>query len=210
MSARTAEHRRFTALRPASMVELVSSADLPTRFGMFRILGFQDQTGDEYATLVRGELEGARDVPVRLHSQCLTGDALGSLRCDCRDQLEEALRILGASERGVLIYLPQEGRGIGLGNKLRAYHLQDQGYDTVDANLALGFPSDLRRYDPAAGILRHLGVVSVEILTNNPEKVEALERNGIIVSRRTPIVIPPNPHNARYLDTKRTRCGHLL
>lgn len=209
MSSRNTESRGSAPPHQAT-VQLVSSADLPTRNGPFKILAFCDDEGREYATLVRGELAGAENVLVRLHSQCLTGDALGSIRCDCRAQLEASMDALGRAERGVLIYLPQEGRGIGLCNKIRAYSLQDLGMDTVEANIALGFPNDMRSYDEAAVILRTLGVASVHLLTNNPDKVDSLVRNGIRVTERVPLVVGSTPQNRRYLDTKRRKCGHML
>jgi len=192
-------------------VRLVGVAELPTRFGEFRIAAFaNDHDGKEHVALVRGDVRGGVDVPVRLHSECLTGDALGSLRCDCRDQLEKALEYLGRQDRGVLLYLRQEGRGIGLLNKIRAYALQDRGFDTVDANRALGFQDDEREYLVAAHMLRALGVHSVRLLTNNPDKVEQLEAHGVVVSERVPHVLPPNVHNVGYLRTKATRSGHFI
>jgi GTP cyclohydrolase II len=202
------------AVRPDSGrpgVKVSAVAELPTRFGHFRIVAFRnDRDGKEHVALVHGDVAGAEALPTRLHSECLTGDALGSLRCDCRDQLERALRELGSRERGVLIYLRQEGRGIGLLNKVRAYALQDEGLDTVDANLALGFRSDERDYGVAAEMLRCLGVCSVQLMTNNPDKVEQLERHGIRVTARLPLLTPPNEHNRSYLETKAARSGHDL
>jgi GTP cyclohydrolase II len=196
---------------PLSRVELVATTRLPTRHGDFKLLAFRNpRSQQEYATLVKGEPRGHRDVILRLHSECLTGDVFGSLRCDCGPQLAASLEIIGQADRGVLIYLPQEGRGIGLANKIRAYALQDRGMDTVEANHALGFPNDLRDYHDAADILRLLGVESVAVLTNNPEKIEQLSGFGIEVSRRLPLVEGENPCNARYLSTKKEKCGHLL
>ncbi|MBN1334977.1 MAG: GTP cyclohydrolase II [Deltaproteobacteria bacterium] len=192
------------------MVRHVASAWLPTRFGDFRILGFVDEEGQEYVVLTRGDVAGAEDVPVRLHSECFTGDVLGSLRCDCREQLEASLRFIGHSERGVVLYLPHEGRGIGLLNKIRAYALQELGLDTVEANLALGFESDLRTWGAAAAILRILQVRSIRLLTNNPDKIEAMDQLGIPVTGRIPLRMKPTRFNRRYLDTKRDKCGHLL
>jgi len=148
-------------------------------------------------------------VPVRLHSECLTGDVMGSLRCDCRDQLEKSLRFIEEHGTGVLVYLRQEGRGIGLMNKIRAYSLQEKGYDTVEANQRLGFENDLRDYDLAVRILKALEVKSVALITNNPAKIAALAKGGILVSRRIPLVVRPNRFNARYLKTKRSKLGHL-
>lgn len=194
-----------------SCVRIAAIADLPTRFGTFHIVAFwNNRDGKEHVALVRGDVTGAADVPVRLHSECLTGDALGSLRCDCRDQLEAALRMLGQQERGILLYMRQEGRGIGLLNKLRAYGLQDYGYDTVEANLALGFGDDEREYSVAAHMLMSLKVESIQLLTNNPRKIAALTALGIQVTGRIPLIMPPNPYNRFYLETKARRSGHLL
>lgn len=192
-------------------VKVDGVADLPTRFGDFRIVAFwNNRDGKEHVALVHGDVMGHEHVPTRLHSECLTGDGLGSLRCDCRDQLEKALRDLAAGERGLLLYLRQEGRGIGLTNKIRAYALQDRGMDTVDANLALGFRDDERDYAVAAHMLASLNVGSIRLLTNNPLKVQQLQAHGVVVSDRVPHVIRPNDHNRRYLHTKATRSGHLL
>ncbi len=192
-------------------VRFAAEARLPSRHGDFRVLAFECATdGQDYGVVVRGELDGAEEVPVRLHSECFTGDVMGSLRCDCRDQLEASLAYLAESERGAIVYLPQEGRGIGLANKIRAYALQEGGLDTVEANLALGFPDDLRRYDVAAEIIRLLGIRSVRLLTNNPAKLAGLRRAGIPVVGHIPLRAAPNPHNARYLSTKRDKSGHLL
>jgi GTP cyclohydrolase II len=160
--------------------------------------------------MVHGDVMGAEDVPTRLHSECLTGDVMGSLRCDCRDQLEAALRRLGSMPRGLLLYLRQEGRGIGLINKVRAYALQDRGLDTVDANIALGFRDDERDYSIAAHMLASLNVCSVRLMTNNPNKIRQLEQHGIRVSGRIPHVMPPNEHNLFYLQTKAARSGHFI
>lgn len=191
-------------------LRFVAEARFPTRFGEFRLIGFEGPDDEEFIACVRGDLAGERGVPVRLHSECFTGDVLGSFRCDCRDQLEAALVLLGRSERGAVLYLPQEGRGIGLLNKIKAYALQDQGLDTVEANLALGFADDLRDYSLAAEMLRHLGIESVCLLTNNPKKVDGLEESGICVEGIIPIRMTPNEHNSSYLETKRRKSGHLL
>jgi len=190
---------------------LLSQARLPTRFGDFDVAVFEiDGTPAEAVALMHGPLGGNTIPLVRLHSECLTGDVLGSLRCDCGEQLQEALALIASADSGVLLYLRQEGRGIGLANKIRAYALQDQGLDTVDANLALGLPVDRREYASAAAILRKLGLRQVRLLTNNPLKSAALERHGIQVVERVPLAVRPNSVNRRYLRTKADRMGHLL
>src|SRR5512133_175315 len=192
-------------------VHIEAIAELPSRFGDFHIVAFSNnQDGKEHVAIIKGEVFGAEEVPTRLHSECLTGDIIGSLRCDCRDQLEAALRTLGAGERGLLLYLRQEGRGIGLINKIRAYGLQDLGLDTVDANLALGFRDDERDYAVAAHMLLGLRVRSVRLMTNNPQKVGQLTQHGVTVSGRIPHVLPSNPHNRFYLETKAKRSGHFI
>lgn len=192
-------------------VKIMGVADLPSRFGDFRIVAFwNNRDAKEHAAIVRGDILAAEDVPTRLHSECLTGDIIGSLRCDCRDQLEFALRQMGSLERGVLLYLRQEGRGIGLINKVRAYSLQDRGLDTVEANLALGFRDDERDYAVAAHMLHSLTIRSIQLMTNNPRKIEQLTEHGVKVSKRLRHVIPPNPHNRFYLETKRDRSGHWI
>ena len=194
-----------------SLVRLAAEAELPSRYGAFRVVAFESPTdGKEYAAVVRGVVADAEGVPVRLHSECFTGDVMGSLRCDCRDQLEAALEFIGRAPRGAVVYLRQEGRGIGLANKIRAYALQERGLDTVEANLALGFKDDQRRYDIGADILRLLGIRSVYLLTNNPSKQDSLERLGMPVLGRIPLRVAPNEHNAFYLETKRLKSGHLL
>jgi GTP cyclohydrolase II len=192
-------------------VRVVAVADLPTRFGRFRIVAFyNNRDNKEHIALVHGDVLGREDVVVRLHSECLTGDALGSLRCDCRDQLAVALTRIAQEPCGVLLYLRQEGRGIGLLNKIRAYALQDHGLDTVDANLALGFRDDERDYAVAAHMIASLTVRSIRLLTNNPRKVEELVRYGIPVSARIPHNIPANEFNRFYLETKAHRSGHFI
>lgn len=186
-----------------------AEASLPTRFGEFRIAVYRVD-GTEVTALSRGDLSGDEPVLVRLHSECLTGDALGSLRCDCGDQLETSLEQLGRADRGVLLYLRHEGRGIGLFNKVRAYALQDRGFDTVDANVALGLPIDARDYSAAASVLRALGIRSVRLITNNPAKIAGLRARGVAVVERVPVQTLPNPTNADYLRAKATRLGHLL
>jgi GTP cyclohydrolase II len=192
-------------------VKVVGVADLPTRFGEFRIVAFwNNRDAKEHVAVVHGDVIDREDVPTRLHSECLTGDALGSLRCDCRDQLEVALRVLGGLERGCLLYLRQEGRGIGLINKVRAYALQDIGLDTVEANLALGFRDDERDYAIAAHMLKSLSIRSVRLMTNNPAKIRQLTQYGVRVAGRIPHVIPSNSHNRFYLETKASRSGHFI
>jgi GTP cyclohydrolase II len=192
-------------------VRVDAVADLPTRFGRFRIVAFwNNRDGKEHVALVHGDAMGASDVPARLHSECLTGDALGSLRCDCRDQLEVALCRLSTMPRGVLLYLRQEGRGIGLRNKIRAYQLQDRGLDTVEANRALGFRDDERDYQIAAHMLASLNIDSIQLMTNNPDKIAQLQRYGVKIAKRIPHVIAPNEFNRAYLLTKAVRSGHQI
>ena len=192
---------------PSTPLELAAEADFPTRWAHFRILGFE-QNGDSAVALRLAERPDA--VPlVRVHSQCLTGDVFGSLRCDCRAQLEMALAMIAAAGNGVLIYEDKEGRGIGLMNKLRAYALQDAGLDTVEANERLGFAADARGYELPAAILNHLGLRQVRLLSNNPEKVRALERAGIAVVERVPCEPEISSHAERYLAVKREKMGHL-
>jgi GTP cyclohydrolase II len=196
---------------PNPVVALQAEATLATRFGAFKIAVFNvEGAPGEVAALTRGPLHGDTIPLVRLHSECLTGDVLGSLRCDCGQQLQAALELIAQAPAGVLLYLPQEGRGIGLANKIRAYALQDQGLDTVDANLALGLPVDRRDYAAAAHILRSLGLRRVRLLTNNPAKSAALEKHGVQVVERVPLEVRPNPVNLDYLKTKADRMGHLL
>jgi GTP cyclohydrolase II len=192
-------------------IEMVAHAALPTRYGHFTIYGFKGRSPQEEAVaLVRGKLN-AKNLPlVRVHSQCLTGDVLTSLRCDCRAQLELSLREIGRAASGVLIYLPQEGRGIGLMNKLRAYQLQDGGMDTVEANESLGFAADARDYDFSAQILKKLGATRIRLLSNNPEKVRQLESAGIQVVERVPCQPRVSAISRSYLKTKKRKMGHLL
>jgi GTP cyclohydrolase II len=192
-------------------VRVVGVADLPTRVGRFKIVAFwNNRDAKEHVAMVHGDVMGAEEVPTRLHSECLTGDVMGSLRCDCRDQLLEGLRRIQSMERGILLYLRQEGRGIGLINKIRAYGLQDQGLDTVEANLALGFRDDERDYAVAAHMLQSLAVKSVRLITNNPNKISQLGQYGVKVAGRIPHVIPPNEYNKFYLETKARRSGHYI
>src|ERR1700736_3635456 len=196
------------------MLNKVAEAHLPTRFGHFRIFGFEGQYGgelEECVVLRMGQVSEPADPPlVRIHSQCLTGDVFHSLRCDCRLQLELALNLIGEDGRGLLIYEHQEGRGIGLLNKLRAYDLQDGGADTVEANERLGFEADLRDYQMPADILRYLNIRSVRLLSNNPDKIAALERAGIRVAERIPCIVAPHESTEGYLRTKKQKLGHLL
>lgn len=190
---------------------LTVAARLPTPHGSFRIHAFQCPfTGEEHVALVKGRVTGREDVLVRLHSECMTGDVFGSERCDCGAQLDAAMRRLGRASRGVLLYLAQEGRGIGIVNKVAAYHLQDHGLDTVDANRVLGFPADLRSYKCAACMLRVLGVRSIQLMTNNPAKIEELQAYGVRVSRRIPLQVRATSGNVRYLRTKKKRLRHIL
>lgn len=192
-------------------VRIVAMAELPTRFGDFHIVAFENnRDGKEHVAITHGDVIGASDVPVRLHSECLTGDAIGSLRCDCRDQLEAALRMIGKMERGIVLYLRQEGRGIGLINKIRAYSLQDMGLDTVQANLALGFRDDERDYAVAAHMLMSLRVKSVRLITNNPKKIQQLTDYGVNVTDRIPHIMEPNEYNRFYLETKAAKSGHMI
>jgi len=192
-------------------VRIVAIADLPSRFGQFQIVAFWNNRDDkEHVAMVHGDVRGRQEVPVRVHSECLTGDALGSLRCDCRDQLEAALVALGNMECGVLLYLRQEGRGIGLLNKIRAYSLQDVGLDTVEANLALGFRDEERDFAIAAHMIRSLDIRSIRLMTNNPYKIEQLKQYGIEITERLQHELPPNPHNHAYLATKLAKMGHTL
>jgi GTP cyclohydrolase II len=192
-----------------TLVERYSEAPLPTDRGPFQVVVFREPSGVEHLAMVRGDVAGEA-VPVRVHSECLTSEVLGSLKCDCRAQLDRALDRIAQAGRGVLVYLRQEGRGIGLGNKIRAYALQAHGHDTYEANRMLGFPDDLRRYDVAAEMLRQLGVRSVELVTNNPLKIAQLVEAGMPVRRRIALPSPANPHNVGYLDVKRERTGHLI
>jgi 3,4-dihydroxy 2-butanone 4-phosphate synthase/GTP cyclohydrolase II len=198
-------------LRREKLVERVAEATLPLPIGSFRVMAYRSVIDpDEHVALVMGDISTPEPVLVRVHSQCVTGDVFGSLRCDCGAQLEESLKRIAKEGRGVVIYMRQEGRGIGLHNKLRAYALQDNGMDTVEANQALGFPADRRDYGIGMQILVDLGVHEMRLLTNNPGKRAGLEGYGLKVVERVPIITEPNPHNVRYLETKRTKLGHLL
>jgi 3,4-dihydroxy 2-butanone 4-phosphate synthase / GTP cyclohydrolase II len=193
------------------MVECVASTNLPTEYGEFRLHAFENQIDKQtHVALVCGDVGDGRDILVRVHSQCLTGDVLRSARCDCGGQLDKALRRIAAERRGVLLYLNQEGRGIGLANKIRAYCLQDEGLDTVEANERLGFKPDQRDYGIGVQILRELGVNSMRLLSNNPRKLVAIEGYGLTVTKWLPLEIPASPSTLRYLTTKRNKLGHVL
>ncbi|MFQ3170249.1 MAG: GTP cyclohydrolase II [Oleispira sp.] len=192
-------------------IKYIASSKLPTPFGIFTMHGFEDDaTGKEHVALSMGDIDSGEPVLTRAHSECLTGDALFSMRCDCGYQLEEALSSIAKAGRGVMLYLRQEGRGIGLLNKIRAYDLQDKGADTVEANERLGFGADLRQYDMCQPMLAHLGVKTIRLMTNNPRKVKALSEAGVNVLERVPIEVGRNPHNDGYLNTKASKLGHYL
>ena len=197
--------------RTERLVERIAIADMPTKYGPFSAYGYRSVIdGQQHVALVCGDVGGAKDVLVRVHSECLTGDVFGSFRCDCGEQLDRAMSQIAQEGTGVLLYLAQEGRGIGLLNKLRAYELQEQGYDTVDANVHLGFPVDSRDYSVGYQILADLGLTSIRVLTNNPRKLEGLDGYGLTVTEQLPIEAEPNTFNAEYLRTKRERMGHIL
>jgi GTP cyclohydrolase II len=205
---------RGDPLRRASTARAArySEASVPTAYGVYQVVVYRELGSPhiEHCAFVRGEVAGAEDLWVRVHSECFTGEVLHSLKCDCREQLAHALEVIALREHGVVVYLRQEGRGIGLGNKIRAYALQAQGVDTVDANLRLGFATDARDYGIAAQILSDLGVSSVALLTNNPTKLRGLCESGTRVTRRVPVEVQSNPHNHEYLNVKRARMGHLI
>jgi 3,4-dihydroxy 2-butanone 4-phosphate synthase/GTP cyclohydrolase II len=197
--------------RTEKLVERIVATRLPTAFGEFTAVGYRSLIDDKHhVAMVKGDVADERDVLVRVHSECLTGDVFHSLRCDCGEQLAAALAMIEREGRGVLLYLSQEGRGIGLLNKLRAYRLQEDGLDTVDANLKLGLPADLRDYGIGAQILSDLGLSSIRILTNNPKKIIGMEGYGLSVTEQVPIQAIPNPHNEDYLRAKRDKLGHIL
>ena len=200
-------HRR----RTERLIERMAEARLPTQYGEFRVMAYRSTIDpDEHVALVLGEVKGEEPVLVRVHSECLTGDVFGSLRCDCGQQISLAMQAIAQEGRGIFLYMRQEGRGIGFHNKIKAYSLQDQGLDTVEANRHLGFAPDLRDYGIGAQILRDLGIKKLRLLTNNPKKVVGLEGYGLTVVGTLPIVVPPNPHNRHYLETKQKKLGHHL
>ncbi len=206
-------HRHFTynGKNIEICVQIVAVANLPTRYGKFQIVAFQNNLDNkDHVALVKGDIYGRANVPVRLHSECLTGDTLGSLRCDCYDQLVISLKKIASYQNGILLYMRQEGRGIGLTNKICAYQLQDYGFDTFEANKALGFEEDERDYLVAAHMLMALNVRSIKLMTNNPEKILDLACHGINVTGREPIIVTPNKYNREYMRTKYEKSCHLL
>ena len=192
-------------------VERIAEAKLPTEYGEFRIVAFRSRaSGEEFPVLIKGDLSADRPSPVRVHSQCLTGDVFHSLKCDCGRQLDHAMRLIQQEGHGVIVYQMQEGRGIGITNKIRAYALQDAGQDTVEANLSLGFEADLRSYECCAEIMKQLGLRKIRLMSNNPEKIAALEQAGLEIVERIKIEIEPHEVTRNYLKTKKEKMGHLL
>jgi 3,4-dihydroxy 2-butanone 4-phosphate synthase/GTP cyclohydrolase II len=198
-------------LKTDSLIEEIVRVDMPTKWGHFKLIAFREKnTSNEHLALIKGEWKENEPVMVRVHSSCFTGDILGSLRCDCGDQLHQAMQMVETNKTGIILYMNQEGRGIGLVNKLKAYKLQEDGMDTVEANLHLGFPMDKRDYGVGAQILRYLGVSRIKLISNNPKKRTGLSGYGLEIVETIPIQIPSNPHNERYLNTKRDKLGHTL
>ena len=191
------------------LIRKTVESNLPTKYGSFAVIAYEDCNYGQHLALVKGEVFGKENVFVRVHSECLTGDALLSLRCDCGPQLKKALKVI-SKKGGVLLYMAQEGRGIGLMNKIAAYHLQDHGMDTVEANLKLGFKADARDYTIGAQILADLGLSTINLLTNNPKKIEGLEKYGLKIAQRIPLLIKPNKNNKKYLKTKKEKLGHYI
>lgn len=199
------------SMQECAGVELLARANLPTEFGLFQIFGFKSLlTGEEFPVLVKGEMDPDTPTLVRIHSQCLTGDVFHSLKCDCGRQLDRAMTLIQEAGRGVIIYQQQEGRGIGITNKIRAYELQDSGQDTVEANLSLGFEADLRQYECCVDILKQLGLRRVRLMSNNPDKIAALQRAGLDIVERVSIEVEPDEKSLGYLRTKKEKLGHLL
>lgn len=193
------------------VVEHFATANLPTKYGQFKIVAFTNNLdGKDHVAVIKGDIKGESGVLCRIHSECLTGDVFGSLKCDCGPQLEAALEQLEEEGQGIILYMRQEGRGIGLANKIKAYSLQDQGMDTVEANNHLGFDDDMRDYSIATEMLRYLAPESIVLMTNNPRKLEALRKSGVQIDERQPLKIEPNPFNDRYLRTKKNKSGHML
>ena len=198
-------------LKTDSLIEEIVRVDMPTKFGHFRLVAFREKnTNNEHLALIKGEWKKEDTVLVRVHSSCFTGDILGSMRCDCGEQLHKAMQMVEAKGQGVILYMNQEGRGIGLVNKLKAYKLQENGMDTVEANLHLGFPMDKRDYGVGAQILRYLGLSKICLMSNNPKKRAGLSGYGLEITETVPIEINPNPHNEKYLQTKRDKLGHEI
>ncbi|MBS3165624.1 GTP cyclohydrolase II [Candidatus Woesearchaeota archaeon] len=191
-------------------MKLKAMAKLPTAYGQFVIHAYTFHNGVEHIALVKGKVISKKEVLVRLHSSCITGDIFNSLRCDCGEQLSQAIKLIAKEKEGVIIYLQQEGRGIGITNKIKAYALQDQGMDTMEANVHLGFKPDHRDYKVGAQILRELGIASVRLLTNNPHKISDLKKYGLEITKRIPLLTPPNKENKKYLKTKKEKMGHYL